>query len=84
MSEIKCRVCGATPEQSESIYEYEYDTERHYQHRHAYQCVDFLLSENMKLRLIIGRLYRDWNNRGEDTTDIDQYSAWIEIEELLK
>ena len=70
MSEIKCRVCGATPEQSESIYEYEYETERHYQHRHAYQCVDFLLSKNKKLR--------------EALVEIAEYSdRWTEAEIII-
>jgi len=69
MSEIKCRVCGATPEQSESIYEYEYETEHHH-HRQAYQCVDFLLSKNKKLR--------------EALVEIAEYSdRWTEAEIII-
>jgi len=43
-----------------------------------------LRAENAKLREAIRKLIDDWNNRGEDTTDIDQYLAWMELEEMLK
>ena len=29
-------------------------------------------------------LIKDWENRGEDTTDIDQYLAWDILKEMLK
>jgi len=43
-----------------------------------------LRAENKKLRDTIQKLFDDWNNRGEDTTDIDQYLAWMELEEMLR
>ena len=45
---------------------------------------DTLRAENAKLRDTIQKLFDDWNNRGSDTTDIDQYLAWMELEEMLK
>ena len=62
MSEIKCRVCGATPEQSESIYS---EQDGGSQHRHLYQCVDFLQDSVISLRAELERVkaenekYRD-------------------------
>jgi hypothetical protein len=45
--EIKCRACGATPDESEDIYQYGVDI---WQHRHAYQCIDFLKLEISRLQ----------------------------------
>jgi len=51
MTDIKCRFCGATPAESESIYEYD----GFYQHRHTYQCIDYLKAQNEKLRSEVDR-----------------------------
>jgi hypothetical protein len=64
MSEIKCRVCGATPDKSESIYGYPtgegaLSIQTYYQHRHAYQCVDFLTSTITQQADLIRRLKED-------------------------
>ena len=53
MSEIKCCVCGATPEHSEDIYS-EHDGGS--QHRHLYQCVDFLQDSVISLRAELERV----------------------------
>jgi len=53
MSEIKCRVCGATPEQSESIYS---EQDGGSQHRHLYQCGDSLRASNARLRELLGEV----------------------------
>ena len=45
---------------------------------------DVIDTENNKLRDTIQKLIDDWNNRGSDTTDIDQYLAWDELERMLK
>ena len=45
---------------------------------------DVVDAENKKLRDTVQKLFDDWDNRGSDTTDIDQYLAWMELEEMLK
>jgi len=44
----------------------------------------FLEEENRKLIEIITKFVSDWNSRGEDTTGIDQYSSFVEMEEIIK
>jgi len=57
---IKCRACGATPDESESIYSYDDGIDvysgghkTYYQHRHAYQCVDYLKAKVEKYRTLL-------------------------------
>jgi len=45
---------------------------------------EYLVAENAKLKELLRKLFDDWNNRGNDTTDIDQYLAWMELEEMLR
>ena len=46
--------------------------------------IGVLVVENTKLKELLRKLIDDWNNRGEDTTDIDQYLAWMELEEMVR
>jgi hypothetical protein len=68
MSEIKCCVCGATPNESESIYEYVgNDGETLYwQHRHPYQCIEYLKSRLSTLEEENGWINRDLYDPGRE------------------
>jgi len=72
MSEIKCRVCGATPEQSESIYS---EQDGGSQHRHLYQCVDFLQDSVISLRAELERVKaeNEWHKYPDEKPELYEY-----------
>ena len=86
MLEIKCRACGATQDESEDIYSYFGGNDAsggditYYQHRHAYQCVDYLKKE-----LERSQAYLDWyQHECSDQTTVEEFfKARLEIDKKL-
>lgn len=59
MKEIKCCVCGATPDESEDIYDmsgfYPIEDNPVYRHRHPDQCIDYLKQSKKNILKDLGK-----------------------------